>query len=228
MKDIIKEYRLTEKQYESLKNLIKLVLDYNSHTNLTAIKNEKDFWEKHIIDSLELLKVENLRDKTVLDVGSGAGFPGLPLAIASETTQFTLVDANNKKTAFIKHAIEELELKNVEVINERVEDLKDDLWEEYDIVVSRAVSPLNILLEITSFAVALDGCLLIYKGANYKEEIPLEWLSVNPLGLKYDRTYHYQLSDKVDRYILKFDKFKSTDEKFPREFSKIKQNPIFN
>ncbi len=227
MKNLIKEYNLSEIQYDLLDKLINLALEYNQHTNITAIKTKKEFWDRQIADSLIVFKTQNLRDKNILDVGTGGGFPGLVLAIAVPGSDFTLLDSNNKKTNFITHAIAKLNLKNVEVIMGRIEEMTEDFWEEFDITVSRAVAPLNILLELTAYTVCVGGKLILWKGSNLDDEIPLEWSSIKPLGIVKDKRMQYNLEDKIERNLIVFQKIDSTNKEYPREYVQIKSNPIY-
>ncbi len=226
LKEILKEFDLEPSKIEKLNLLREIVLEYNEHTNLTSITDEKDFNVKHILDSLSILKYVNLDNKKILDVGSGGGFPGLALAIVLSDSEITMLDSNNKKTKFIDYAIQELKLENAKTINSRVEDA--NILEGYDAIVSRAVSSLNILLELTAFAAKLNGDLIFYKGSNVKDELPNKWESVeNKLGIRFINDYSYKLDEETVRRIILFNKKSKTNSKFPRNYSQIKNNPIY-
>ncbi len=226
LKEIIKEFELSDDKIEKLNKLREVCLEYNKHTNLTSITNEHDFNVKHILDSLSILKFYELNNKKILDVGSGGGFPGLVLAIVLEDSEVVMLDSNNKKTKYIDHAISELGLTNAKTINSRVEEANID--ESFDVVTSRAVAALNILLEITAATINVGGLGIYYKGSNLNEETASNWNDVNnKLGLVVNKEDTFILEDGVERKLLSFTKTKSTAEGYPRHYSQIKKKPIF-
>ncbi len=226
LKEILKDFDLSDKKINQLNKLREVCLEYNTHTNLTSITDEREFNIKHILDSLSVLKFHNLKGKNILDVGSGGGFPGLVFAIVLDDSQITMLDSNNKKTKYIDHAILELGLKNAKTINARVEEA--GLRESYDVTVSRAVAALNILLEITADTVKIGGQAICYKGSNVEDELPNNWVEVeNRLGLKFEKNETFEIENEVERKIISFNKVKSTKEGYPRHYSQIKKNPIF-
>lgn len=227
MKKIIEKFNITTEQYDQLEKLIDLALEYNKHTNITAIKTKLEFWDRQISDSLQILNIENLENLKIIDVGTGGGFPGLVLAIVFPTSQFFLNDSNNKKIKFIEHAKQNLNLENVEILNNRVENLKSKYSEKFDLVISRAVAPLNILIEITSFLSKVNGKFIFWKGSNLENELPNDWKDLNLLGVSNDRIEKYYLDDEIERNLLVLNKTTSTEKRFPREYSAIKSKPLF-
>ena len=140
----------------------KIVLEENEKMNLTAITEDSAFNEKHFYDSLLPTEVVNFNEKKVLDIGSGAGFPGIPLAITYENSSFTLLETTNKRCNFLRYTIGQLGLNNCNVLEKRAEDIANEEREQFDIVVSRAVSDLPILLELAIPYLKIDGILVAY------------------------------------------------------------------
>lgn len=226
LKEILKNFNLTEEQLDKLNKLREVVLEYNTHTNLTSITDEEEFNVKHILDSLSILSFYDLNNKNILDVGSGGGFPGLALAIAVPTSTITMLDSNNKKTQFIEHAIKELGLTNASTIHSRVEE--SDVEEKYDVVVSRAVAALNILIEITAFAAKIEGKLIYYKGANAGLELTEDWSKIKKLlGVELTNDNTFTLDNETERRLVEFTKISKTHKDYPRAYAQIKKNPIY-
>ena len=137
-----------DKILKSLNTYYEMLIDYNSHTNLTRITDEEEVYLKHFYDSLTLIKAVKLNNQTLLDVGTGAGFPGLVLKIVFQNLKVTLVDSLNKRIIFLKSVIEKLNLKGINAIHERIEDYAKISRESFDIVTSRAVASLPVLSEM--------------------------------------------------------------------------------
>lgn len=226
LKEILEKYNLNEEQLIKLNNLRDIVLEHNKHTNLTSITNVKEFNIKHILDSISIIDFFDLRNKNILDVGVGGGFPGLVLAIVLPSSNITMLDSNNKKIQFVKEAGEKLKLNNISTIYSRVEEAKID--EKYDCVVSRAVASLNVLLEITSSALQVQGTLIFYKGSNLNDELPKNWNIVqNELGLEFDNIQSFNLTKDIERSFISFKKINKTKQKYPRLYSTIKHTPLY-
>ena len=153
--ELLKQFGLSKEQISKFERYLDLLLEWNEKFNLTAITDKDEIEEKHFLDSLELIEFFGVKNKTLLDVGSGAGFPGIPLAIAEPSLDVTLLEANGKKVSFLKEVIKVLELPNVEVIQGRAEELK--MREHFDVVTARAVKELNILLEISFHLLKVGG-----------------------------------------------------------------------
>ncbi len=204
------------------------LLDYNKHTNLTAITNLNEFNQKHLQDALKFFDIAILKNKSILDIGSGGGIPGLVFAIVEPTCKVTMVDSNNKKTKFLEAAISFLNLTNAFVINDRIENLKKELTAQFDFVTARAVAPTNILLELGAFACKIKGKIILYKGNNALKELPINYDIVEKeLGIKFEKQYIYFLENNLERNLLIFKKFQKTNLKYPRLYAQIKKNPLY-
>ena len=149
-----------------------LLISWNEKFNLTAITDEKQIIEKHFLDSLFLAKYINLDNKKVLDIGTGAGFPGIPLAIIFPNASFYLSDSNGKKITFLKEVVKQLNLNNVTIIQSRIEEM-NKYRDQFDYVSARALKQLNILIELAIPLCKINGSLIAYKGPNYVDEIDL-------------------------------------------------------
>jgi 16S rRNA (guanine527-N7)-methyltransferase len=209
---------------EDYKNL---VLSENEKMNLTAITDEKEFIEKHFYDSLLPTECVNFNNKSVLDIGSGAGFPGIPLAILYGNTKFTLLEPMQKRCNFLSDVINKLHLENVKVICKRAEDITENEREKYDIVVSRAVSSLPILLEICTPYLKNGGSFISYKGLKYQDEIDMSKSALKSLNCHVAFVQMRKLPiTKEERFNIIIKKDKNTPRKFPRNFSQIKKKPL--
>jgi 16S rRNA (guanine527-N7)-methyltransferase len=159
---------------DRLGQFLALLLEANTRFNLTAITEPAQAWMRHIFDALTLLPhIASAEASTVIDIGSGGGVPGLPLAIVMPEVQFTLIEATGKKAAFLRETVTRLDLKNVKVLSERAETLGQDRAhrEHYDIVTARAVGRLNVLIELTAPLAKVGGHILAVKGERAAEEI---------------------------------------------------------
>lgn len=159
---------------ETLRKYMELVLERNQHVNLTAITDPEEFIEKHYVDSLAVAGLEEFRKaERVMDIGTGGGFPGVPLAVAFPEKRFTLADSLNKRIRIIQEFCDELGIGNVTAIHGRAEDLgrKEDLREQFDVCVSRAVADLRVLAEYCLPFVKRGGYFIAYKGAGCEEEV---------------------------------------------------------
>lgn len=220
------QIELSYDKAQLLLRFMQLVLTENEKYNLTAIKEPKKFMIKHFIDSLSLLpSLDQKKPSKLADVGSGAGFPGIPLAVANEKNHYTLIEATKKKTDFLTMATEELALNNVKIIQGRAEELgrEEAHREGYDIVVARAVAPLPILLELCAPLLAVGGTLLAMKG-NVIEEAST---AMNLLGLKTEKNYAFSLPEaQGERRILVLRKERHTPSKYPRSYGQMKKKPL--
>ncbi|MGP1413652.1 MAG: 16S rRNA (guanine(527)-N(7))-methyltransferase RsmG [Bacillales bacterium] len=210
-----------------LNEYMNLVIEKNKVMNLTSITDENEFIDKHFYDSVIPSLAIDFNDKKVLDIGSGAGFPGIPLAILYPNAHFTLIETLKKRTIFLEEVIKKLELNNVAILNKRAEDIKNDERESFDIVMSRAVSSLPILIEFSTPYIKKDGFLLSYKGIKYKDELDLSKNALKVMHLNLITTQDKILPiSKENRYNLIFKKTAETRKKFPRNFSQIKKRPL--
>ena len=211
---------------EKLDIYIKFLIEYNKHTNLTAIKEEKDIYLKHFYDSIVLAKYYNFQNEKVLDIGTGAGFPGMILKIFYPGLKVTLLDSNNKKIKFLKELCKKININDIELICARAEEYCQNNREIYDIVTSRAVSNLTVLSEISLPFVKKDGYFIPLKGGN-KEEIEDAKNAINILGGEIEKEYNYLLPiENSNRTILLIKKKKNTPNKYPRQYGKIIKNPL--
>lgn len=222
---------LNNEQLEKLYLYKEMLVDWNEKINLTAIVDDEEIIAKHIIDSLQIIKHIEEKQK-VIDVGTGAGLPGIIIAIYFEgKVKITLFDALNKRILFLQEVINKLNLKNVEAVHGRAEETSKTLnfRETYDVVVSRAVARLNILMEITVPFVKVNGICLYMKADKTKEELAEVNKALNELGVKYLDTVEYNLmlnNESLTHTIIKLKKKEITNNKYPRQFSKIKKNPL--
>lgn len=217
---------INDTQLDQLSKYYQIMIDYNNHTNLTRITEEKEVYLKHFYDSLTLVKAINLDKQTVLDVGTGAGFPGLVLKIIFPNLKVTLVDSLNKRIIFLKQVIEKLALKQIEVIHARAEEYIVNNREKFDIVTSRAVSNLNTLSELCIPFVKVGGYFIPMK-ADLKDELKNAEKAIKTLGGVIEESFEFKLFNESDkRTIIKIRKTLKTKEKYPRKFSEIKKNPL--
>ncbi|NOQ50335.1 MAG: 16S rRNA (guanine(527)-N(7))-methyltransferase RsmG [Mycoplasmataceae bacterium] len=221
------ESNLTFETKKQLTSFINFFLEYNKEVNLSSLKTFEKLWVSQVIDSLFALEFYELKNKTVLDIGSGGGFPGIVLAITCPKTHFTLLDSNNKKTTFLQKVVDYLGLKNVSIINERIETatLKK---ESFDFISAKAVAPLNILVELSAKYLKVGGQTIFYKGPNYINELPPdeEYLK-QKLGLILEQIYAYEGKEKVCFTLICFSKAQKTKIIYPRLFQQIKKTPLY-
>lgn len=222
---LLKEYGLSESQISSFARYEELLLEWNEKFNLTAITDRDEIEEKHFIDSLYLDKFVDLDNKSLLDVGSGAGFPGIPLAIAHPKLKVTLLESNGKKITFLNEVVKQLGLNNVEVVQGRAEEFARR--ESFDIVTARAVKELNILLEICFHLVKIGGSFIAYKSSNVDQEIKNAAHAYKVLEISKTNKFEYKLPKSQDnRVLLVISKDKATKKKYPRNYSEIVKAPL--
>ena len=201
-----------------------LLIEWNNKFNLTSIINEKDIYLKHFYDCLCLLKSTDLNNKEILDFGTGAGFPGMVLAIVLNNSNITLVESNNKKVLFLQKLKEELNLNNVNIICDRIETYGKKVREKYDIVTCRAVSHLNIILELSISLLKVNGLFIPMK-SNVDEELKESNNKSKLLGYELEKTINYTLPiEGSNRSLLIYRKTKVTDLKYPRNYNIIKKS----
>lgn len=215
---------LSEIQVEKLEKLMKLVLEKNKQFNLTAIKEEKDFVVKHIIDSLQAKHIISDNSK-VLDIGSGAGFPALVLKIANPSLEFILIDSVGKKVNFLNFAIKELELEKIHALHTRIEDYAKENIEKFDFVTSRAVAHLSTLCEYSLPFLKIGGKMIAYKGPSADEEVRICKNCLKILGGKVQNIIKLKVEDNT-RNLLEISKIYSSKKGYPRGQNKPRLNPI--
>ena len=205
-----------------------LVESENKKFNLTAIKEETDFLVRHFYHSLAITKEIKFKENDkVMDLGTGAGFPGIPLAIYFPNTKFYLVETTTKKCNFLKMVCEKLNLDNVTILNSRCEELPKSYRNFFDYVVTRAVSELRIITELSIPFLKVNGELIAYKGINYEVEIEnaKNTFKILNASLKNVKPYELSLINQT-RYFIMVKKNKDVDEKYPRNYSLIVKKPL--
>lgn len=222
---------LNKEQQEKISIYCDKILEWNEKINLTAIKDREMFRVKHIEDSLSCIQLpEYANAKRVADLGTGGGFPGIPLAIASPEKDFVLIDSLRKRLKIIDELCEELDIKNVMTVHARAEELGNDKEhrEKYDVCVSRAVARLNVLVEWGLPLVKPNGAMIAFKGLKAEEEVEEAKKAIKILGGRLDRIYKYSLeSEEAQSHSLVIiKKENNTPKKYPRKPGKAKEAPI--
>ena len=206
----------------------KRLIAVNEVMNLTAITEEQEVYNKHFLDSLMIVKALDLnKEFTLCDVGSGAGFPSIPLSIISDNAKVTIIDALNKRIKFLNDLILELGLKNVIALHERAEDFAKTKREFFDVTTARAVARLNILSELCLPLTKVGGYFIAMKGQGGNEEIKEATKGIEILGGHVEKVISLELPDNAGvRDIIIIKKIKETPKKYPRAFAKIKERPL--
>lgn len=221
---------LTDKQYEQFIKYMRLVQEWNQKINLTTIIEDEEFIKKHFIDSIKAFKSNELKEaKTLIDVGTGAGFPGLPIAIMNENIQVTLLDSLNKKINFLNLVVNELGLKNVKTIHSRAEDGANDknLREKFDIAVSRAVANMAVLSEFCLPYVKVQGCFIALKGPAVEDELKDCRNALGVLGGKLKEVIKIDIEDTdLKHNIVVVNKIKECPLSYPRKAGSITKKPL--
>lgn len=232
-KSILKEelnnlsINLSEIQAEKFYKYMKLLIEWNNKINLTAITDEKEIITKHFVDSLIISKYINNNEK-IMDIGTGAGFPGIPIKIINENVRINLVDSLNKRILFLNEVINELQIKDINAIHSRAEDLArlSPYRENYDIVVSRAVARLNTLLEYMMPFVKVGGVCICMKGSNI-DELEEAKKAIEILGGKLENIEEVTLPNTdIKRHNIIIKKVKNISNKYPRKAGIPTKSPI--
>ena len=219
---------IKEDNVEKFNLYMKELLEWNEKINLTAITEEKDIILKHFVDSLTALKYIKKGSK-VIDIGTGAGFPVIPLKIQREDIKIILMDSLNKRINFLKEMIIKLSLENIEAIHSRAEELARniDYREGYDIAISRAVANLSTLVEYMLPFVKIGGKCICMKGSNIDEEVENSKKAIKELGGKLIKVDNFILPNSdYERNIIIIEKVSSTKEKYPRKAGIPSKEPI--
>ena len=204
---------------------MKLLLEWNHKINLTSITDEKEFIQKHFIDSLTIQHCIKEKGK-VIDVGTGAGFPGIPLKLIYPELEMTLIDSIGKKVSVLKDVIQKLDLQKIEAIHTRAEDYAKANREKYDIAVSRAVANMNTLVEYLIPFVKVGGRILCMKGPNCEEELESAKKAIDILGGKIETIENFFIDEELERNIVVIKKIKETPIQYPRGQGKPLKEPI--
>ncbi len=214
---------ITEELFSKLDRYKSLLIEWNKKFNLTTIIEEKDIFLKHFFDSLYLSTECDFTNKKICDIGTGAGFPGMVLAIVFNNGYFTLMESNSKKILFLEAVKADLGLNNVDIISARAEDYGKKNREIFDVITCRAVSALNIILELSTSMLKVGGKFIPMK-SNVEEELKNARGNIDKLSYKLVKEIEYELPiEKAKRTILVFEKYKKTDVKYPRNYNVIKK-----
>ncbi|MBE6154806.1 MAG: 16S rRNA (guanine(527)-N(7))-methyltransferase RsmG [Firmicutes bacterium] len=213
---------VTEHELYDLKIFKDMLIEYNGKFNLTAIKTDEEIYLKHFYDSLTITKVIDLdKELNILDIGTGAGFPGLVLKIFFPKLNIILLDSNNKKITFLNEVIKILKLENIKCIHGRAEELSDTYREYFDIVTSRAVSNLRVLSELSIPYVKVNGYFIAMKG-NALEEINEAKTTIKKLSSEIIKIEEFILPiEKSTRNIIAVEKKEKTPTNYPRRYDQI-------
>lgn len=221
---------LSERQIEQFLKYYEMLVEWNQMINLTAITEYEDVMKKHFVDSVSLIKAYDVsKESTVIDVGTGAGFPGLALKIAFPEMKVTLLDSLNKRIHFLNAVIEELGLSKVEAVHGRAEDFAKQgrLRESFDLCVSRAVANLSTLSEYCLPFVRVGGQFISYKSEKIAEEMKTAENAILLLGGNISRQIEFMLPDSdIYRNLFVIDKVKETPKKFPRKAGLPGKEPL--
>ena len=215
---------LEEQKLDTLCAFGAAVVEQNKVMNLTAITQPEQVAKLHLLDSLSLLTLEDLKGKTVIDVGCGAGFPGVPVKIACPEMKLTLLDSLGKRMQWLETVLPTLGVA-AECVTARAEEAVATRRERYDIATSRAVARLNILLELTAPYVKVGGKVLAMKGMAAEEELSEAKNAIKKLGLQVEKVAQFPM-DGTAHTVIVLKKVAPTPTQYPRRFAKIKQNPL--
>lgn len=223
MARLLDDFNLTDIQYDKYEKYYQILNEKNKVMNLTAITDYEGVFIKHFYDSLLLTNVTKEYDN-LIDVGSGAGFPGLVLSIFDESKKITLLEPTTKRCNFLELVKDELSLSNVTIINDRAENLKNKF---YHCATARAVAQVNVLLELIIPLLEVGGLFYCLKGSNYQEELVNAENAIKELNVEIKNIYHFELPfNQGKRVIVVFEKKKKTNPKYPRLYSNIVKKPL--
>lgn len=220
--------KITNDQLKKLDEYASFLLEYNKHTNLTAINTKEEIYLKHFYDSLTITTIIELTNQKLLDIGTGAGFPGLVLAIMFPNLKVTLLDSNNKKITFLNKCLQKLQLKNVTIINKRAEEYSKNNQEQFDCITTRAVAHLRIISELAIPALKINGIFIAMKG-NITNELEESLITIQKLNSQIIAQKEFDLPNNTGhRTLIKIQKILPTPNIYPRKYDKIKKYPLNN
>lgn len=219
-----------EDKYNKFIKYMKLIQEWNEKVNLTAITEDEEIIKKHFIDCIKIFKSEEIKNcKNLIDVGTGAGFPGIPIAIMNDNINITLLDSLNKRINFLNIVIRELELKNVTTIHSRAEDgaRKKELRENFDVATSRAVANMTVLSEFCLPFVKVGGSLVALKGPAIDEEMADSKNAIGTLGGKFKEIIELSIEGtELKHNLVVINKVKECPKTFPRKAGTITKKPL--
>lgn len=219
-----------DEKYNMFMSYMSLLLEWNKNVNLTSITDEEQIIKKHFIDSIKIFKFSPLREmKSVIDVGTGAGFPGIPMSIVNPNMKVVLLDSLNKRINFLEEVKNKLGLKNIETIHGRAEDyaVRGKLRDKFDAAVSRAVASLPVLSEYCLPYVKVGGYFIALKGPAVEEEILLSKNAISSLGGTLEDIIKVSIEESdLEHNIVIIKKIKDTPKQFPRKAGTASKKPI--
>ena len=207
-------------QIDQVNRFYDMIIEKNKVMNLTRITDKREFIEKHILDSLLVYKIDNISNKRIMDVGTGAGFPGIPVKIFFPNTDMVLLDSLNKRLVFLDEVIKELKLNNIATVHGRAEELGHDkkFRESFDIVFSRAVADLSVLSELCIPFVKVNGYFISYKSADTDEEVLKAENAINILSGSRAEIFNVTIpNSEISRRFVKIKKKRSNQKIYPRK-----------
>lgn len=227
---LIYNINLSQEQIDQFIKYMDLLKAWNEKINLTAIKDDMEIIKKHFIDSISIVKSGTLKDgMSLIDVGTGAGFPGIPIKIIFPKIRILLLDSLSKRVNYLNEVINTLELKNISAIHGRAEEYskKSEYREQFDIATARAVADLSILSEYCIPYVKINGFFIAMKGPSIDEEIQSGMNAIGTLGGKFVEILKTEIpGEEFNHRIVVVEKVRSTNEKYPRKYAQIEKKPI--
>jgi 16S rRNA (guanine527-N7)-methyltransferase len=223
------ELDITDTQLQQFDDYYRFLVEKNKVMNLTTIIEKEDVVLKHFIDSIYIMKYTDFDEKKVIDIGTGAGFPGIPLAIMNPQTLFVLLDSLNKRINFLNEVCNLCNLSNVITIHGRAEEIsrKEEYREKFDYVVSRAVANMSTLLEYCTPFLKVGGQFISYKSGKVEEELSGAQNAMKILGCKLNISIDFQLPNtNMDRKFVIYDKINKCAKKYPRQGGKPRKEPL--
>lgn len=223
----LQAYGLDSAKTPELLTFAQMLLEKNQVMNLTAITEPTDVAQLHLLDCAAVLTLADLKYKTVVDVGTGAGFPGMPLQILEPTAKLTLLDSLNKRIGFLQEVCDALGLKHTHCVHARAEEYARNHREQFDFATSRAVAALNILCELALPMVKVGGAFLAMKSVDSDEELRQAKSAIAQLGGSVESVRDYIIPGTEIRHrLITIRKIKPSPASFPRTFARIKKNPL--
>ena len=223
----LRTYGLDESRSELLLRFAEALLEKNKVMNLTAITDPTDVAQLHLLDCAAVLTFADIKGKSLVDVGTGAGFPGMPLQIMEPTAKCTLLDSLGKRINFLQEVCDELGLSHTRCVHARAEEYARDHREQFDFATSRAVAALNVLCELALPMVKVGGAFLAMKSVDSDEELRQAKSAIAQLGGSVESVQDYTIPGTEIRHrLITIRKIKSSPASFPRAFARIKKNPL--